>query len=402
MDNNKTTSVLEAARAYAQERFQTGLTTDHQYHNQGHTERVCKAVLELGKAERLTDSQLQVLELAALFHDLGFTETYEGHEAVSRQLADRFLSGQGYADDLKAEVLNLIDVTFPPKVPQTQLEKIMCDADLSNLGSPDYFEYLEALRHEWKTFLNQEYTDEAWYKLNYKFVKNYRFYTAAAVEAYDKQWNANRKQLKKLRDEYRSPALGNEEEAKPRQPTQPAGAISDSKSAQTMFKTSLRNHLDLSALADNKANIMLSVNALIVTIVMPLASSYVSEQPQLIIPMLVLLLTCLTSMVFATLATRPIKMSGETTRQSILSGTSNLFFFGNFYKMDYPAFESGMSEVVSDNKKLDSSIMRDLYFLGRSLGRKYHLLRICYTIFMIGIITTVLTYGLLMWVSSAT
>ncbi len=400
MDNNKTTSVLEAARAYAQERFQAGLTTDHQYHNQGHTERVCKAVLELGQSAGLTSHQLEILELAALFHDLGFTETYEGHEAVSRQLADQFLSGQAYEEERKAEVLNLIDVTFPPKVPQTQLEKIMCDADLSNLGSPHYFEYLQALRHEWKTFLNQEYTDEAWYRLNYKFVKNHRFYTAAAVEAYDKQWNTNRKQLKKLRDEHRSPALGNDKPAKPEQ-AKLAGAISDSKSAQTMFKTSLRNHLDLSALADNKANIMLSVNALIVTIVMPLASSYVSEHPQLVIPMLVLLVTCLTSMVFATLATRPIKMSGETSPEAISGGTSNLFFFGNFFRMDFPTYEAGMLEVVSDNKKLDSSIMRDLYFLGRSLGRKYRLLRICYTIFMIGIITTVLTYGLLIWISSA-
>jgi hypothetical protein len=70
--------------------------------------------------------------------------------------------------------------------------------------------------------------------------------------------------------------------------------------------------------------------------------------------------------------------------------------------MDFPAYESGMLEIVSDTKKLDSSIMRDLYFLGRSLGRKYRLLRICYTIFMIGIITTVLAYGLLTWITSAT
>jgi predicted metal-dependent HD superfamily phosphohydrolase len=398
MENDKTTPIIEAARTYAGECFQTGLTTDHQYHHQGHTERVCKAVMGLGKAEGLSDEQLEILELAAIFHDLGFTETYEGHEAVSRQLANSFLESHHYPEDKKEQVLDLIDVTFPPKVPQTLPEKVICDADLSNLGSPDYLKYLTALRHEWKTFLNQEYTDEAWYKLNYKFVKSHRYYTAAAVKAYDQQWNTNRKQLKKLRDEHRSPALDKKKQSKPKQP-EPEGAISNNKSAQTMFKTSLRNHLDLSALADNKANIMLSVNALIVTIVMPLASSYVGNHPPLIIPMLVLLITCLTSMVFATLATRPIKMEGETSKQAIDNGTSNLFFFGNFYKMDFPAYESGMLEIVSDNKKLDRSIMRDLYFLGRSLGRKYRLLRICYTIFMIGIISTVLAYGLLMWIS---
>lgn len=400
MEKENTTPIIEAAWAFAKQRFQAGLTPDHHYHNQGHTERVCEAVLELGKSEGLGGDQLEVLEIAAIFHDLGFTETYEGHEAVSRQLAGTFLEQQEYPAEKQQQVLDLIDVTYPPKVPQTHSEKIMCDADLSNLGSPHYFEYLRALRHEWKAFLNQEYTDEAWYKLNYKFVKGHRYYTAAAVEAYDKQWNINRKQLKKLREEHRSPALGNDKSTVPHQAV-PAGAISNSKSAQTMFKTSLRNHLDLSALADNKANIMLSVNALIVTIVMPLASSYVSEYPQLVIPMLVLLVTCLSSMIFATLATRPIKMSGETSRQAISDGTSNLFFFGNFFKMDFSEYESGMLEIISDNKKLDSSIMRDLYFLGRSLGRKYRLLRICYTIFMIGIIATVLAYGLLIWISPA-
>ena len=68
--------------------------------------------------------------------------------------------------------------------------------------------------------------------------------------------------------------------------------------------------------------------------------------------------------------------------------------------MNYSAYETGMMEIVADNNKLDNSIMRDLYFLGKSLGRKYHLLRICYTIFMIGIISTVLIYGIIVWLSS--
>jgi len=162
-----------------------------------------------------------------------------------------------------------------------------------------------------------------------------------------------------------------------------------------MFKTSLRNHLDLSTLADNKANIMLSVNALLITIVMPLAASYVRDNVYGLIPMATLLLTCLSSMVFATLATRPIHMGGKTDERSIQEGKSNLFFFGNFFKMPYERYEKGMLEVVSDESKLDSSIMRDLYFLGASLGRKYRLLRICYTIFMWGVIVSVALFGLL-------
>jgi hypothetical protein len=158
-----------------------------------------------------------------------------------------------------------------------------------------------------------------------------------------------------------------------------------------MFKTSLRNHLDLSTLADNKANIMLSVNALILTIAAPMAISYVQDNVLLIIPLIMLLITCLLSMIFATLATRPIKMSGLTSDDQILGGRSNLFFFGNFYLMDYDEYSMGMQKVISDEDKLENSIRRDLFFLGRSLGKKYKQLRICYNIFMIGMIITIIT-----------
>ena len=97
-----------------------------------------------------------------------------------------------------------------------------------------------------------------------------------------------------------------------------------------MFKTALRNHMDLSNLADNKANIMLSVNALIVTIAIPMGAGYVNDDSHLMIPVIILLLTCLSSMIFATLATRPIPMTGHTSQEAIQEGRANLFFFGNF------------------------------------------------------------------------
>ena len=385
------TSIVDQAQHHVHQLLQEKLTEDHRYHNLGHTQNVCKALLLLGEASNLKEEELEILELAGLFHDTGFTQTYEGHEAISRQLAADFLAQNDYPADKTERVLQLIDVTFPPKEPSNLMEKIMCDADLSNVASSHYFEALEGLRHEWRVFLNQQYEEEEWYALNYKFVKKHRFYTDTARIVFAQQWNANRKALKKKRNALRAKTKKQDGKKK----TMLGSYISDSKSAQTMFKTSLRNHLDLSTLADNKANIMLSVNALIITIVMPLAASYVKDNIYGLIPMVLLLATCLTSMIFATLATRPIRMGGMTEDSAIKSGQSNLFFFGNFYRMPYDTYEKGMIEVVSDNKKLDSSIMRDLYFLGSSLGRKYRQLRICYTIFMWGVIITVITFGLL-------
>ena len=171
-------------------------------------------------------------------------------------------------------------------------------------------------------------------------------------------------------------------------------SLNANKSAQMMFKTALRNHLDLSNLADNKANIMLSVNALIITFGIPLAAPYLDDYPYLLFPLLCLIATCIGSMIYATLATRPIKMHGYTPEEQIKSAGSNLFFFGNFFKMSYNEYQQGMQHIIKDEQKLEDSIMRDLYFLGKSLGNKYQQLRTCYTVFMAGIIVTVLVFGI--------
>jgi hypothetical protein len=105
-----------------------------------------------------------------------------------------------------------------------------------------------------------------------------------------------------------------------------------------------------------------------------------------------LLAVCVFSMIFATLATRPIPMKGYSSMESILEKKSNLFFFGNYYKMTFDDYLEGMNATVADDSILDTTIMRDLFFLGKTLGKKYIYLRKCYTIFMYGIIVTVVTF----------
>jgi hypothetical protein len=171
--------------------------------------------------------------------------------------------------------------------------------------------------------------------------------------------------------------------------------IASSKSAQTQLKTSLRNHIDLSAIADNKANMMLSINAMILTIGIPLLINSSSKYPTLIIPIFILSFICISSMIFATLATRPIKMSGITNLEDIAQKKSNLFFFGNFHKMQFEEFEEGIKIVVADDEVMDNSITRDLFFLGKALGNKYKYLRFCYNTFMFGIASTVILAAIL-------
>lgn len=390
-------TIVAAAERYVSGLLKDKLTEDHRYHSLQHTFKVRDAARELANMMQLGEEEQELLDLAVLFHDTGFTQAYEGHEAVSRQIARAFLEKQDYPQEQIEKVMRLIDATFPAKYPVSTLEKVIKDADLSNLGSETYLDLLKDLRYEWAVFLNQAYNDEEWFDLNFKFVKEHEYYTPAARELYGFQSEVNRKRLKELRGKHHEkdkPAEKTNKKKVEKESKPPIGHISSSKSAQMIFKTALRNHLDLSSLADNKANIMLSVNALIITIVMPLAASYVRNNLYLVIPMGTLLVTCLVSMIFATLATRPIKMMGYTRRELIDSGRSNLFFFGNFYKMTYDEYQDGMERVISDDQNLERSIMRDLYYLGHSLGKKYRQLRVCYTIFMWGVIVTVVVFGI--------
>jgi predicted metal-dependent HD superfamily phosphohydrolase len=389
---NQRTIVKEAAQ-FVKELLENNLTEDHRYHDLSHTFRVREEGLKLAQQSNCSEEELEILELACLFHDTGFSKVYEGHEACSKQIAEAFLNKHSYPPEQLNQVLALIEATYPMKRPSNKLEEIIKDADLSNLGDVTFFQHLSNLRHEWSVFLNLNYQDTDWLKMNYKFINNHEFYTAAAVEAYEQQWKVNKKALKALRDEADPKKKKKKEKKKEAPPESPPARISSNKSAQTMFKTALRNHLDLAALADNKANIMLSVNALIITIVIPLAASYISGgRGYLLAPVSILLITSLASMIFATLATRPIRMKGETEPEQIKKGNSNLFFFGNFYKMQFDDYKAGMLEVLAEDTKLDDSVMRDLFYLGISLGRKYFQLRLCYNLFMWGIITAVVAF----------
>lgn len=379
-------SIIEKAEAHVKQLLKRELSADHTYHNWEHTLSVRENCKKLGRKLKLNADDMEVLELAALFHDVGFIKKYEDHETESIFMAKAFLEEADYSTSKTARVLACIDATRSDREPTVLLEKILKDADLANLGSGDYLHSLENLRKEWESILGKQYSDEEWYQLNHKFLKKHEYYTEVASERFGDQHGQNKKKMKAMKKKKKKEA--------------DAQGISGNRSAQMMFKTSLRNHIDLSTLADNKANIMLSVNALIITIAMPLAASYVKDNMYLLLPMIILLLTCLVSMIFATLATRPIKMHGYTTKEIISQGTSNLFFFGNFYRMNFQEYQEGMQQVVSEDDHLENSIMRDLFYLGNSLGIKYSQLRICYNIFMFGIILSVfvfsITYGVYM------
>jgi predicted metal-dependent HD superfamily phosphohydrolase len=379
--------IISATEQYVSELLSTKLAPNIHYHNLHHTLAVRNSAMQIASMSGLDEQEKEIVEISCLMHDVGMTETYQEHEAASARIAEAFLKSKGYPEDKITLIKNCIAVTKPSSKPQGLLQEVVRDADYGHLGSSDYSEQLDRLRLEWADILGQSYEEKKWYELNLDFIKNHEYYTPAAKMIFEAMKELNRKRIKKWVKEGRSEKEGG--------PSEEARKVSivESRSSQMMFKTSLRNHMDLSNLADNKANMMLSTNALIITFALPLLVSQIRQHPEFTLPFAMVLGTCLASMVFATLATVPMKMTGLTPLENIKAGKSNLFFFGNFYSMQYEEYKKGIQIVTSLEENLEDSIMRDLFFLGKSLGRKYRQLRICYIIFMVGILAAVAVAG---------
>jgi hypothetical protein len=167
---------------------------------------------------------------------------------------------------------------------------------------------------------------------------------------------------------------------------------------ETMYRTTYRTHTNLSAMADSKANLMLSVNAIVISILVSNLLPKLMEKGEqfnlkLGIPSGMLLATCMGSMIYATLSTRPKVTEGKVTREAIKQRKANLLFFGNFHSMPLEDFQWGVNEMLRDPEFLYSSMSRDLYFLGIVLAKKYQYLSICYNIFMYGLIVSLLAFA---------
>ncbi|WP_338039089.1 Pycsar system effector family protein [Maribacter litopenaei] len=162
-----------------------------------------------------------------------------------------------------------------------------------------------------------------------------------------------------------------------------------------MFRVTLKNHITLSDIADTKANILLSVNAIIISLALSNLIPKLDNPSNdyLIYPTVIFVLFSVISMILAVLATRPNVTSGEFTKEDVAKKKVNLLFFGNFHKMSLPDYEWAINELVKDRDYIYSSLTKDLYFLGIVLDKKYRLLRWIYTTFMIGMIISVIAFA---------
>ena len=164
------------------------------------------------------------------------------------------------------------------------------------------------------------------------------------------------------------------------------------KGIETLFRVTSTNSQQLSNQADAKANILITVNSIIISVLLGTIIKGMESNSNLIIPSLMLLVVCLITIVFSILSTRPHVPKGIYTQREINAKKANLLFFGNFYRMSFDVYAEDMLQLMDDRDFLYRSLIRDVFSQGRVLGKKYKLLKIAYDVFMFGLIVSVIAF----------
>lgn len=383
--------IVQKAEGFVTDLLGTQLDSKFRYHNLKHTQRVVKSTGELlENHDSIEPTTKEQILLAAWFHDTGYTKGSSEHEKRSSELASDFLSKEGYPQEGIDHISALILATQRYHHPTNLHEEIIRDADASHFAQKSYWETADFLKEELELLGIATYSQKEWRDINIKMFRNeHQFYTNYAKENWDPGKEKNLKQLVKEKKEEKDIAKKEALKAKYK-------SESPDRGIQTLFRVTLKNHLTLSDIADTKANILLSVNAIIISVALSNLIPKLDNPSNayLIYPTVIFITFSVVSMVLAVLATRPNVTSGKFTKQDVEEKKVNLLFFGNFHKMSLQDYEWAIQELVKDKDYIYSSLTKDLYFLGLVLDRKYKILRLTYTIFIIGIVVSVLAFGL--------
>ena len=391
--------LLNSARAYVTDIYTRRVKPEFVFHNLEHTEDVVEACSHMADYYQLSEDDRIVLMLAAWFHDTGYsTGNAEGHEQVSTELATQFLKARNADDALVQRVGSCIEATRMPQSPVSLIEKILCDADLSHLASDDYKARNQLLKQERENLLGHKIDKKLWKKNNVKFLMNHNYYTEYGEEMLKAKKMENLAIFEKKNNNKVAGEAPAEEEFPYKSENNEKKAAQDQKNAergiQTMFRTTSNNHIELSGMADNKAHIMITVNSIILSVTMTYLLAEIAYRVRYWPATGILVFTCLISIIFSILATRPFINKGKFTEEDIRNKKTNLLFFGNFHEMELADYQWGMQQMLKDKEYLYNTMTMDIYYLGIVLAKKYKYLRISYTVFMVGLVLAVIAFGI--------
>ena len=185
--------------------YKKNTPVENVYHNIEHVKNVVSLIEDIGEFSEITEDEIEMLKIAAWFHDIGHLEVWEGHEDRSAEFARGYLTSENYPIEKIDKITGCILATKVPHMPKNYLEEIICDADIAHVGSDSFFEQSDLLKLELEKRKKKIISDLDWLKKNITFVENNNFYTSYAQTKFKANRNKNilvlQEKLKKLNAE---------------------------------------------------------------------------------------------------------------------------------------------------------------------------------------------------------
>ncbi|MCR6719595.1 MAG: HD domain-containing protein [Chitinophagaceae bacterium] len=301
--------VEEQQRAF----FHSKGSKEFVFHNLPHTEKVVAAANEMARHYELSPRDHFIATTAAWFHDTGYFLDGDNHEEHGAQMAAQFLRQHAVPEaDIEA-VRNCILATRMPQSPNNLLEEIVCDADLFHLGTEAFNDNNKNMRRELELRKGIKISKDEWRANAIKLLETHHYFTDYARNKLQviKQFH-----LDKLKSKQAPPPSATVQDTAIQQQ---ASAINEKKrpdrGIETMFRITSNNNQRLSDMADNKAQIMITVNSIILSAVISILLRKLEEYSYLAWPTYAILLVSVLTIIFSILATRPNLLPGTFTQK---------------------------------------------------------------------------------------
>jgi hypothetical protein len=384
------TDILESTHKFVAQQLPLFTTSQAAAKALDHTSALVAVAENIGKAIPLSEEDMQILLLSAWLYDLRLAQFKETPLTKGIPEVDDFLESIGLTAAEIDKVNNCIAAARFPQHPQNELEEALCDAVASFLAAPDY---LVEAEKENTTAAGSKVAAYDWLINQKDLFKKQAFFTKYGKKTFSAGKANNSKLLKKKQKTLTSENAELEElweeNKKLKKDLEKEKESKASKGIETMFRTTMASHLQLSVMADTKANLMISINAIIASIMISSFLRNINEVPYLIIPSVLLTLVCVFTIVFAVLSTRPNIKAIAIQPEKI-----DLLFFGDFVHLKADVYKENIRNIMQDHDKLYNTMIDNIYSQGKVLAKKYLLLKIAYNVFMVGFGMVLTSYAI--------
>ncbi|WP_018477210.1 Pycsar system effector family protein [Pontibacter roseus] len=379
--------ILDRANVFVEHRLPIAGTNESVGFDLQHTKALVAVAEAISKFCDFNENDTKLLLLAAWLHDLYYTESGELLEEQKILPVTEFLASCGLTTAEILKISQTIAATRYPQQPNDVLEEALCDAVASFLASDDYVPKAEKKAADASTKVGQY----DWIDKHISLLKKHYYYTKYAKRAFSGGKEDNLKLLKKRRKELSKDNAELEtlweENKELKKDLRKEKEQKVSKGIETMFRTTMASHLQLSVIADNKANMLVSVNAIIASIMISSFFNKFQDVPHLLLPSILLTVVCLITVILAIRSTRP-----NIKNAAIPENKVDFLFFGDFVRLDSGTYRDGIRNIMRDHDLLYNSMADNIYIQGQVLARKYRLLKLAYTVFAIGLGAVLISY----------